>query len=100
MECDSLVVHRSAIYGEKIILRSVSGWWEVVLSRDDVIGRNPRWRLKTGSSDFSVFNDVKRLKPKWVWYRKNFRFFYRMVFEMGAFLNLEARASRPINPIA
>ena len=55
VECDTLNVDCSTVYGYKIILTNVLGYWEDVLSSDDVIGRNPRWRMMTSSNRKLLF---------------------------------------------
>ena len=63
VDCGCLSAPYYTVYGRKNVWPSVSDCLEVVLASDDVITRNPRWRLKTGSSYFWTFKGANRLRP-------------------------------------
>ena len=85
VECGCMSTSRYAVYGWKNISMAVWGCWEVVLANDDVISQNPRWRLKTGSSDFRASNDANQFWPLVGWCRKNFVMISLTVFVLDHF---------------
>jgi hypothetical protein len=81
VDCGCLSAPYYTVYGQKNVWPSVSGCLEVVLASDDVITRNSRWRLKTGSSYFRTLNGANRLRPLLVCCTQNLESLSPPIFE-------------------